>query len=257
MGRLTYKPSFVLGALSGSLNASVRATTRTFPADATEWAAEFPGITVPTSIWTMQDLSSPAVDSVGSNDLVGGLTPVFNTPSENGRVGVLMDDTGDVIEVASAAALDPDGVTDMTYWVRIFVPAVIENNNSIIFAKRSDQAGFPGFEVYFLTDGRVQAVTDAGASLLITTHASDHRGSWQDIALVLDRAGSNEVRIETSLGVRVGDLTTIGTMANTQGFLMGFNADLSKVSTLNAIYAYGAAWDGAALTRAEFLEIWS
>ena len=229
---------------------------RVYPGSSTEWVAAFPTITTPSAIWPMQDASSPAVDTVGSSDMIAAATPVFNTTAEGGRVGVLFNDPTDVIEIASSAALDPDGVTDMTYWFRVWVPLAVTPGESI-FGKRAG-TGLPGFEIYIHTGGVVKVTQDGGASgRNDITGAVDHQGAWHDFAYVIDRTGLNEGRIETGLETSTASLSAITSLASTMGLAFGRIATTGRNALQGSIVEYGAAWDGVALTRADLLKIWS
>ena len=229
-------------------------SSRVYPVDGTEWTAAFPAITTPSAIWPMQDASAPAADGIGANGMVN-TGCVFNSTGEDDRVGVLFDANTDGLEVASALALDPDGATSMTYWARVYIPAA-PTASYCIFSKRAG-ADLPGFEIYVHTDGLIRATQDGGASGRQDFQgAEDHRGGWHDIAYVIDRSGAGEGRIETDLEAASFALTGITSLSSTMGFALGVNLNTGRFSVVDMVASYAAAWDGAALTRPEFLEIW-
>lgn len=229
---------------------------REYPASSSEWSYVFPTIAVPTSLWTMQGAGANIDDEIGSNDLVDTGTWLYQQAGDDGRYAVEADTITDQLRVASAAALDPDGATDMTYWVRVFMPATGDNPDAI-FSKRSG-SGLPGFEAFIDASGQVNAVQDGGASGRSDfVLGGDIRGRWVDIAYVIDRTGSDEGRLETTDGTASGSLSAITSLASTQGFGLGRNDAAARSTEVGIKFGYAAAWDGTALTRAQLLEIWN
>ncbi len=244
----------LIPALEGGLNPSW-ASGRTYPANAAEWSAKHPTINAPTSIFPLQDASSPAADTVATNDLVAFSTPVFGATAEGSRLGVEFDSESDELKVASTTVLDPDGSKDMTYMIRCYIPTYSGSVPGIM-AKRGG-SGFPGWEIYLQADGSIKATQDGGASgRRDFANTGDYQNQWVDIAYVIE--GTARIgRIETLSESVSYALTGVTSLSSTVGFNMGRSAATGRKALIGLVSEYCAVWDGTALTRAELLEIWA
>ncbi len=240
----------VSGVLAGVVvGINPTAGARRFPADATEWAAAFPGIAVPTAIWGCQESASPLADGIGAVDLAESNTPLYQQAGDPlGRAAVGADATTDAFLAASAASLDIDDVTSLSVLVRFACPSVGGNPRGVVGKRQS--SGGNGYGLEFTATGLLRATLDAGAveaSISIATPAHDD-GVFHDALLVVDR-GTQTISVFSELGSDSTSTAAVGSGTSTQAFRVLGNG--FRVSHPGLLVSYVAVWVGTVLGAAD------
>lgn len=230
------------------------------PEDAAEWVTTFPGITVPTHIWPMQDAAFPLVDTVGSVDLSDSAYTenVRNTGDPLGRYSASLEAVQAHVRAASTASLDIT-TGDFSIFFRFNVRAA-ENPASghYFFRKKSSSATTNGWGVKFAnTSGHISLLFDtASAADATATIAVDHDdGGWHYCLAVVDRT-NGVIRIYTDLGSASASISAHAGGSATNGTYFGagdVNGNLN--SGAQAEYSYAAAWIGEALDSNDFARL--
>lgn len=209
----------------------------------------------PAMLSTMQNTSDLIPDLVSTGNFVAADTPVFGSPAENGRVGVLFDSVLDKIELVDPDHLNPDGVSDYTFIIRAFLPNF--SGGGAIFNKRGNSSGFPGCSVYMDASGLLKCVQDGGdvgrEDITIATH--NHQNQYVDIAYVIDRTGLNEGRLESTLGTGIDTLSTIPSLGGNTPLAIG-RSQYEGRSTMTGLLVTYFVVIKKAMTRVELLEYW-
>ena len=222
---------------------------RAFPADATEWAAAFPTIAVPTAIWACQDPASPLADGVGAADLAQTSTPIFQQAGDStGHLSVGADATADGFLAASAAELDIDDLISLSLLARFACPSVAGNPRGIVGKRQS--SGGNGYGLELTATGLLRASVDAGAiegAVSIATPAHDD-GLFHDALLVVDR-GAQVISVFSELGSGSTSTAAVGTTTSTQAFRVLGNG--FRIPQVGLLVSYVAVWIGAVLSAGD------
>jgi len=223
------------------------------PANASVWAATFPAITTPTSIWGCQETTGTVVDAVAGNNLetAGSGGTYGNTGDPYGRTALGLNGSSSRFTASTSAVLDVTTATSISIFCRIFWS---DANGSILVEKREGDGGNdPGYSILAASNEQVNFTVDGDSLASVTAIvAVDQSNTWIDVMGVLDYT-LGEVRLYTTGGSDTKSIGAYGSLANTQKFSFGDPGGV--YSRLGTLFSYVAVWHGTALTQAEFDKI--
>ncbi len=195
MGLLTFRPSFVMGALGGSLGASLRAPSAgaQFTLDTLTPAdiATITGQSEPTWMWLGKNASG-ADDLVGTDDLSDR-----GTPTKEVADAILGGTTTTFVNASADGLLSADGTVgdcgvETVTVMHIFRFTGVPSNNTNIVGNRDNTAGNIGYEILSTTTGRILWRHAEASGATTHTIAVDH-GSTNAQVIVGTRSITNNI----------------------------------------------------------------
>jgi hypothetical protein len=223
-----------------------------YPSNAAEWLSYFPGITTPSSIWTLQEASGTLADAIGGITLTSVSSVSYRqTGDPSGRYSVSFDNVSARFSAASNATYDLNASTSLTALFRAYIPATAAAGGFI--GKRQASVNLEGYAVNMIaTSSYLTAFCDPGAAAQATATVSvaADTATYIDVMIVIDR-GSNTVKQYSPFGTASASIAAIGTLTNTGVFSLGAMSGAAS-AIVGTKMSYAAVWYGTALTQANY-----
>lgn len=211
------------------------ATTKFFPANATEWSdfITCKGLTIssPNRAWGCQDASGNLAAAVGSTVLTASGTPNYSQAITGlTRVGVQgRDNTADMFTMASGTGPSP-GTTSVTWLVVAKMPATPAATRTDFFGLNVSQATNEAKVQHLLTSGALAARCNG----VVTNGTTSVSSTLDCFALIYDRTNSACI----SYGAASDKISTTYSSSVSDG-------PKGLARGCAAIFAYAAQWEGA------------